>query len=369
MHIKICHLTSAHPRTDSRIFSKMCASLSAHGFEVTLIVADNLGNATINQVNIVDVGRQGSGRVRRMTSVVSAVYSRAVVVDADVYHLHDPELIPIGVLLKLRGKKVIFDSHEDVAAQMLSKPYLNRWTSAIVAKLYRAFEVAACSRFDGIITATEKIQSRFNSINNNVAVIHNYPIIEEFHPPIIGDIKKQMICYAGGIYAERGIREVCHALESVQPNVTFALCGLCSEQEFLNSLERLPCWKQVKYLGNLDRIKVAQVYAQSIAGMVTFHPLPNHVESLPTKMFEYMCSGLPVIASNFPLWKEIVDDAQCGLCVDPMNPLSIASAIQYLLQHPIEAQQMGARGRNVVLEKYNWNNEESSLIAFYNRLM
>ena len=369
MPIKICHLTSAHPRTDSRIFLKMCSALASHGFEVNLVVADGLGNSYNNNVKIVDTGRCLRGRLCRMTKGVIGVYRAAVKLNADVYHLHDPELITIGLLLKFRGKKVIFDSHEDVQAQMLFKPYLNRFTSSIIANIYRAFEILACSQFDGIVVATEKIESRFKSINKNIAVIRNYPIISEFQNQIEFSDKNKSICYAGGIYAERGITEICSALTFVHAEVSFALCGVCPDQEYMSMLERLPSWGRVKFLGNLNRKELADFYGNSMVGMVTFHPLPNHTESLPTKLFEYMSAGLPVIASNFPLWNEIIEREQCGLCVDPLNPSSIASAIQYMMSNSAEAKKMGDRGRQAVINKYNWQVEEKNLLAFYNQVV
>jgi glycosyltransferase involved in cell wall biosynthesis len=86
-------------------------------------------------------------------------------------------------------------------------------------------------------------------------------------------------------------------------------------------------------------------------------------------MFEYMSAGLPVIASNFPLWKEIVEGNKCGICVDPMDPKAIASAIQWMIDHPEEAEEMGKNGRRAVETKYNWANESKKLVGLYQRLI
>jgi glycosyltransferase involved in cell wall biosynthesis len=121
-------------------------------------------------------------------------------------------------------------------------------------------------------------------------------------------------------------------------------------------------------LGVLDRRGVAEVLGRSVAGLVTLHPLVNYLDALPIKMFEYMSAGIPVIASDFVLWREIVQDGGCGLCVDPLKPNEIANAIDYLVTHPDEARRLGQNGRRAVVERYNWTVEEGKLLAFYGRL-
>ena len=115
--------------------------------------------------------------------------------------------------------------------------------------------------------------------------------------------------------------------------------------------------------------KVSELLAQARVGVATLHPDPNYLGSLPTKLFEYMAAGLPVVASNFPLWKEIVEGNKCGLTVNPLDPEEIAHAIEYLINHPDEARRMGENGRQAVLEKYNWETEGKKLLALYEKLL
>ena len=81
-----------------------------------------------------------------------------------------------------------------------------------------------------------------------------------------------------------------------------------------------------------------------------------------------MATGLPVIASDFPLWKQIIEENKCGLCVDPLDPKAIAEAIDYLVMHPAEAARMGRNGQMAVKTQYNWAVEEQKLLDLYKSL-
>jgi glycosyltransferase involved in cell wall biosynthesis len=128
-------------------------------------------------------------------------------------------------------------------------------------------------------------------------------------------------------------------------------------------------WKSVKFLGYLNREDVNKILSESKVGLVTLHPIPNYLESLPVKMFEYMSAGIPVVASDFPLWKEIIEGNKCGICVDPLNPKEIAKAVNYIIDNPKEAQKMGENGKKAVENKYNWKIEEKKLLNLYKGIL
>jgi glycosyltransferase involved in cell wall biosynthesis len=364
---RIAHLTSAHPRNDIRIFIKQCRTLAAHGHDVTLVVADGQGDEFKDGVRIVDAGRL-PGRLKRILTTTGRVFDKAVALDADVYQLHDPELIPIGLKLKRMGKIVIFDSHEDVPRQLLSKPYLGAVGRRALSLAFSWFERYACARLDGIIAATPFIRDKFLKINRNTVDVNNFPIIGELDAAVPWDNKQAEICYVGGIGAIRGIRELVHAGALLQSAARLNLVGQFSEPAVEAEVKAHPGWARVNQLGFLDRAGVREVMSRSVAGMVTLLPVPNHLDSHPTKMFEYMSSGIPVIASNFPLWREIIEGHQCGICVDPLDPGAIAAAIDYLVCHPAIAKSMGENGRKAVLEKYNWGIQATRLTDFYGAL-
>ena len=367
-NFRIAHLTSVHPRNDTRIFYKMCDSLLSQGYDVTLVVADGNGDESVNGITILDAGAS-KNRIDRICNAPKRVFATAMSLNADLYHLHDPELIPIGLKLKRKGCHVVFDSHEDVPTQLLAKPYLNKPTRWLLSKVFSAYEKSACSQLDAVIAATPYIRDKFLRFNPRTIDINNYPILEELPCDPPQNSKHKEVCYVGGISRIRGIEELCKAMGQVRTNVRLNLVGSFEDTSLRDSMRALPGWERVNALGFLDRSGVRDVLSRSIAGVVTLHPTANYLDALPVKMFEYMCAGIPVIASDFPAWRHIVDRNRCGLLVDPLDSAAVAQAIDYLSTHPKDAERMGCNGRRAVEEQYNWAEENCKLIRVYEQVL
>lgn len=364
---KICHISSVHFRYDTRIFYKECQSLVQSGYQVTLVVSDGKGDEVQSGVKILDVGDKSDYRLFRMLQIPGRIFLKAKLVDADLYHFHDPELIPVGLRLKRLGKRVIYDVHEDVPRQIMGKHYLPYWIKPIVKGLFERYENHYSRKFDALLTATSHIRSRFEQQGISAIDVNNYPICEEFHYPPQPTSCMKMVAYVGGISRLRGVRELILALEGLDCGLFLA--GRFDEAKFDRELRSLPSWGQVEYLGFASRDEVARVLASSIAGIVTLQPAENYRFSQPVKLYEYMAAGLPVIASNFSQWRSIVEGHNCGICVESTQPQAIAEALSYFLQNPDEARRMGENGRRLVEGVYSWEQESLKVLSVYDRLV
>lgn len=369
--IKITHLTSVHPRYDTRIYIKECTALAnVDDYDVSLIVADGLGNEDKNGVHIFDVGKL-HGRINRIFKTSKKVLSEAIALDSDIYHFHDPELIPIGVKLKKLGKKVIFDIHENVGLQIKDKEYIPRGLRNLISYIYRKYEKLMLKNFDYLILAEDSYRVYYESLNQNIEVVLNMPDIESLQGFASKERNKNELFYIGGISKNRGLDVTIDAIKIVKdkiPDIYFHCIGPYSE-ELLNSIDMKGLEKNIKFYGRMPLLDGLKYSKNAKIGLSILKPIGNYTRSYSTKIFEYMAMGLPVITSNFELYKNIVEKYKCGICVNPLDPQEIANAIIYIINNHSQAEDMGQNGRNVVLERYNWFMEKKKLFGVYENLI
>src|ERR1700694_1248508 len=362
---RVVHMSSVHASDDVRIFHKQCKTLAAAGYDVTLIARDT-GGKTIDGVRIEPVPRSKS-RLQRMTRTVFQVLAVGLKQKADIYHVHDPELVPIALLLRMLGKKVIFDAHEDIAADVSDKHYLNAWLRPVLGQFIHIAIWLTSWLLTRVVAATPAIARQFPS--QRTTVVQNFPIDDELvtPEPIPFELRSNRITYIGSITRMRGIFEMVEAMSMPEiPNDARLMIAGTFETEALRAeVERLPGWDKVEYSEWISRAEIRKLLSSSIAGVVIFYPGPNYVEALPTKLFEYMSAGIPVIASDFPLWRDIIESSKCGFVVNPHDVSALSEKIRYMLANRRQAEILGTHGSSAVRERYNWTREAKKLLELY----
>ncbi len=368
MNPKICHLTSVHPRYDTRIFFRECTSLADKGYEVYLLVADGKGDETKNGVHIIDVG-QPSGRKERVFNTTRKIYQKAREIDASIYHFHDPELIFTGFGLKRLGKNVIFDIHENIVEQISMKDYLPSAVRFLLNLGMKTLNYFAAKKFE-LILAEESYKSIYPNATYTVLNLPDTSFFEGYFVPSREKLEGNHLFYIGGVTNARGLDTTLQALKILdERKVDFTMHFIGNVNDPIDQTVYSSIRDKVVFYGRQSLDKGYELSRKAKIGLAVLKPEKNYLHSYPTKIFEYMSIGMPVITSDFEIYKEVVEQAHCGLCVDPLDAEKIADAIQYILQNPKEAAHMAENGRQATGEKYNWQHEEQKLFACYKKLM
>lgn len=366
---RVVHITTVHKPNDVRIFHKQCVSLARAGYDVHLLQRDHPGGEE-RGVKIVPLRSHGS-RLARMSVGVWQAFRAARRLKPDLVHFHDAELIWAGLLFKLSGTKVVYDVHEAVAKDLHDKAYLPRWAIGPLGAAVRLVETVAERSFDRLICATSAIRQQFGSAR--AVLVRNTPILGELSAAEARPFRERprQIVYLGGLAAFNGVEQMVRALDHVGGEAPFRLVlgGGFGDPADEARIRALPGWRFVDYLGWVPRERIAEIFGQSRAGLVVYQPTPNVTASEPNKFFELLSAGLPLVASNFPVWRAFIDEVGCGTAVDPTDPVAIGRAIRFMLDHPDEAEAMGARGRDAVFGGYNWSVDAEVLLDQYRALV
>jgi glycosyltransferase involved in cell wall biosynthesis len=356
--IRVVHVTTAHPATDSRILSREAVTLAKAGYRVW-VVAPGEHQMELEGVRVLPFP-PASSRAGRMTEGVVRAVRLGARTGADRYHLHDPELLLAAPILRLLGKSVIFDAHEDLPRQILGKHWIPRRLRPLVGHIASLILGILAGATSAVVAATPTVAKGFRK---GATVVRNYPRLEEFETPTAPSLDG--FVYVGLVSEDRGAIEMAQAIAALAGDARLHVAGAMASTRTRSLLEREVGWQRVVYHGVVGRQEVARLLHGAVAGLVVLHPTPSYIDALPVKMFEYMAAGVPVIASDFPLLREIVEASGCGILVEPLDVLAISGAMQWMLDHPDEAGAMGERGRETVRQELNWQAEAVALLALY----
>jgi glycosyltransferase involved in cell wall biosynthesis len=356
--VKALHVTTLHTPRDVRIFGKECRTLAQAGHEVVLAAradrAETVDGVSIEPLRFETVRTGPAGLAERLRAALAVVHATG----ADLVHLHDPELLPLALRLKAGRARVVYDAHEDTPVEVstlgdggvASRALGGGWAVGM-ALLGRVV--------DGVVAATPAVAARFPRAKT--VLVRNFPLAAEaeaFAGPPLRE-RPRTALYLGRLSADRGAHELVRAAELVG-DATVAVAGRVDPPALAERLHGL------ELRGELERPEVAEALRLARVGLAPLHARRAYVESLPVKLFEYMAAGIPFVASDFPLWRELA--AGCGLFVDATDARALAGAIERLLDDPDEAEELGARGREAVRTTCNWESEAERLIELYARL-
>ena len=367
----VCHVISGYFRNDARVFLRQCRSLRDHGFNVTVLTNDGEPDEVLDGISIFACPTAWP-RWRTLAAAKRQFLGKALEINADVYQLHSPELLPLGLALKRAGKKVVYDAHEDMPRHLLEKEWLPPATRRVVSAAFERYMLRTLAQYDDIVSPHSHVVADFQRLLGKGVLIANFPLIADDwnfgRDQFAG--REKILCYSGTVYAYSNQEETVAAIADFD-GLRYHIAGYIDE-DHRQRLAKMPGGEKVVFHGRLSRPALHAFYEAAVMGVVIYDYKLNLGDRLGSygtnKIFEYMEAGLPFICTDYVLWKDIVDRYDCGVCVPPGDPDAIVRAIDHLLQDRDRAYGMGQNGRRAVLEEFNWSSEEKKYVDLFRGL-
>lgn len=365
---RVCHVISGYFRNDARVFLRQCKSLHNHEFDVCILTNDGMPAETLDGIKIYSCARTWP-RWKTLLFARRQFIDEALRINADIYQLHSPELLPLGLALKKAGKKIVYDAHEDMPRHLLEKEWLPTVSRRTIASIFEKYMLWALAQYDGIVSPHSHVVADLQNRIGQGILVANFPIVGDD-----GQISQQdylsrqdILCYSGTVYSYSNQEEIVEAVAATAP-LMYRVAGYV-DPNHQQSLMAMPGSERVAFLGRLSRSELADFYRASTIGVVIYDYKLNlgwKLGSFGTnKIFEYMEAGLPFICTDYTLWADIIDRYNCGIYVSPGNPTEIIAALDYLKKDRMRAYQMGQNGRRAVLEEFNWKSEERKYVELF----
>jgi len=370
--LKVCHVISGYYRNDPRIFQRQCKSLKEAGFSVSILTNDDQPEEILEEIPIYSTNNYWSSRLRILLFAKKQFLKRAIEIDADIYQMHSPELLSLGIALKKAGKIVVYDAHEDLPKHIIEKDWLPRIIRKPLSFVVENYMNSILRNYHAIISPHSHVVDNLKEINPNTTLITNFAKVLPSKEITLNEYsqRNQIICYSGTVYLHSNQISILEALKEL-PDVTYNIAGYCSP-DYLEVLSKHDSYNKLNYIGRINWADLIGFYNKARIGVVVIDYKMNLGGKRGTyavnKIFEYMEAALPIICSDYDLWQEIIDEYNCGICVEPGNVKQMTEAISFLLNNPEAAYTMGQNGRKAVHQKYNWSTQHEVYVKLFKTL-
>lgn len=360
--MKVVHVSTVHSRYDVRIYQKECRSLAAAGYEVHLVVADGLGDEQSEFAFIHDVGRRSKNRFVRMLWGTFSAMSFAVGLRPKIIHIHDPELLASIFLAKFRKIGTIYDIHENTRRQILLKKYLPSILRNSIALAFGVFEDFMCRRLSATVVPQKAMQVQFGEVSSTCIELPNYVDLN-LYPLVEKSFEKAEVFHAGGLSRDRGLENMVAAANEMGNRAQFFLAGSL-ENGFSKEL-----LGKATFLGALPYHEVLAWYVKSNVGVILYNNVGQYGMAGAVKSFEYMAASMPFLMPNFGEWLDFNKKVNCGINVDVTDRVAVAAAINWLIENPVKAKNLGKNGRVYVETTYSWQAVSGRLVSLYEKIL
>lgn len=370
----VCHVCNGHLATDGRVYEKECVSLAEEGYEVHLIAASEQKLTYVERgvvIHPIAIPLSRKDRFIRINRIAKIAQS----IGADLYHVHEPDIL-IPLLFHVLPKPVIWDAHEPYWLYLIDRPWIPAPLSKIIAGFWNMTEKLALRKCSAVITVTEQIAKHYREMHDSTIVLHNYPLLSRVLDERSNVIRDNTCVYTGSITHIHGLHQAIRALGILKSRgilVNLKIAGYPGNDRILGELFSLAednqISNQIDYLGVLSREETVNLQRQSSIGINLSLPHPGTELGLPTKMFEFLAAGIPIIYSAVPHWEALFDGCSVGIAVDSSDPEQIADALEKLVTDNNIARRFGSNGLRLLQKKLNWDVEFPKLQNLYQEVI
>lgn len=363
---KVLVASSLHQWDDPRIFYKQCKTLVQHYHltlmaisEDKLIIKDGIQIIGLSKPKII---------IHRLINAVKIAYE-VLKGDYTIFHFHDPELLWVGFIAKIFGKKVIFDIHENILGIVQIRNWIPKFFKKPLGFFILLLEKISQRIFDAIIVAVQPILKNFK----NTFTIRNFALVDS-EPTIKIKPKENTIVYVGAVTLSRGILdliEVAIKLQKTNSSLKVIIIGKSRDQDFVKKLNRLidsaliP--NNIQYFGHINFLELKKYISTATLGVIPLHPNENYLNSYPTKIFDYMNWGLPYVYSDIPYWVKTFGDKCGGIPFHTQNNNDLYDKIEKIIYNDNLWSKLAAEGRKNI-KYFSWNEESRKLLQIYQNL-
>ncbi len=366
---KFCYMTCATRKEQLVVPRRQARTLVREGFEVYFCVSDDGPVETIDGIHYIPVGYKGGGYLKRVLVLSRLMKKAALQIDADCYQTESPDFLGLMLKLKSRGKKCLFSLLEGHPYTYYNKSNLPRLFIRIAVYMMVIYMRKALKKMDAVFTVSDDIMLYLTDWGvKNAVLLGNYPEVNKNFQLTKEDYLKRenRVVYYGHIPESSKQQNVIKAIKGI-PNVKLLLAGKFWDNEYLNVLKKVEGWDKVEFIDGFERSRLSEILStctiSNTARDFLNSKCPNGSLGI-LKIFESMEAALPIICTDVPVYRKLIEDYHCGVLVDINNVESIQKAIEYLVSHKEEAYEMGQNGRKAVIEKYCWDQVSKIYLSY-----
>lgn len=349
MRPTVLMVTVVHWPDDTRIRERLIRTLSTE-FDVAY-AARSPGPTDTSGLRYLELK---GGRIARNLSAIRI----ALTGDWDVLVVHDPELIVCAVLARLlRRRPVVFDVHEDVPASAYTRAWVPRAIRGPLSTLLRGL----LRLVEPVLTITLAEPGYQRLFARHHAMFPNFPDTSSYPKAAVDD--DGPIVYLGDVTYDRGADVAVAACSSL--GVPLRLIGRITLETRSRLTSQSTLGDRLVIEGLVPNRVAVKALTEASVGLAPLRDLPNYRNSQPTKILEYLAVGLPVVASDLPGTRQLVDGLDAVHLVAPGDPEALAAAIAEA-RSP-EVTQAARAQASSIRSRFRWPAEE--VRDFYRSLL